>query len=317
MSTACQSSVGYRGYARLCGLVLPYLRADLTERIEIIPSASIHGGGVGASQSPIFRSQHNFSIGKKITDGSLTVEVFGGTGNYASAFTELLKRAIPTSSSDADVCGGFDTVCPLIFSPGGGTELVLPSSDAAQAVALITNFEMRGNPGGNVECTARVISSGNDFNTTGANQPSVSDLAFETAGFTDDSNPVPFYASSFTVTGSGETGLTDRIMDWGITVNNNCTPIYTFNGENFPQNIALGMMEVTGTFSYYSSDGAFVERLTHGATLSISFGSHTLHVPFMAFGPSPIPSPGPNAPTVRNVEFRGFATSAAPAIYFS
>lgn len=314
---SCSGSSGYLGYLKVCSGILPYLNADLTRIVEIIPSNSIHGGGVG-NTNPVFRSQHNFSIGRRTTEGSVTVEVFGGSGNYATAFSNFLQRAIPTASDQSTVCNGFDSSCKLIFSPGGGYEISLPGTGAAQGKALISQFDLRGNPGGNVEATARIVSAGDDYNGASANAPAASALAFETAGASDDSNPVPYYASNFTVTGSGESNLADRIMDWSISVNNNANPIFTFNGESFAQDILLGMQEVTGTFSYYAADGVFVEQLTHGATLTITFGSITINCPFIAFGPSPIPSPGPNAPTVRNVQFRAFAaSSSAPAIYYS
>ncbi len=94
-----------------------------------------------------------------------------------------------------------------------------------------------------------------------------------------------------------------------ITINNNTNPLYTFNGEAFPQDILLGQREVSGSFSYYSPDGEFVEQLTHGANLSITFGTISLTLPFVAFGRAPIPSTGPNAIISRNVEFFAFAKS--------
>ncbi len=314
---ACSGSSGYMGYLRACGAVLPYLSADLTKVTEILMSESIHGGGVG-NVDPVFNSEINFSIGRVIAEGSVTAEVFGGSGNYATAFRNMLERAIPTATSMADVCDGFNTGCKLVFSPGGGSEISLPGTVGATAKALISSMELRGNPGGNVQSTFSIVSAGADYSVVATAAPVVSDLAFESAGLSDDSNPVPYYASDFTVTGSGESSLSDRIMDWNITVNNNPTPIYTFNGTNTAIDIILGMRQVSGTFSYYAPDGQFVENLTHGATCTITFGSTTIHLPFMVFDRSPIPSPGANAPCVRQVNFRSVAAGAnLPSIYFA
>lgn len=314
---SCPGS-GYQGYLLTCGSLLPYLNADLTKIQELIPSNSIHGGGNGAT-NPVFRDQINYSLGRVIAEGSVTVEVFGGSGNYATAFQNMLTRAIGASASDdSAVCTGFNNSCKLIFSPGGGSEIVLPSTSAGDPRALIASMELRGNNGGNVQATFRIMSTGADYNNSSTNAPAASALAFETGGTSDDSNPIPYYASNFTVTGSGESSLAERITDWSLTVNNNVNPIYTFNGEPFAQGMVLGFRQVTGSFSYYSPDGTFVETLTHGASATITFGSITLTLPHLGFGRAPIPSPGPGNPTVRNVEFTGFAaSSSAPAIYQS
>ena len=302
----------------VCSKVLPYLSADIQKVTELYISKAIHGGG-NANTNPVFNSEINFAIGRLMVEGTVSVEVFGGTGNYATAFTNILNRAIPTATDMSTVCNGFDSNCQLIFSPGGGSEVVLPASSPSTTKCLVNSLELRGNPGGNVQASFKLISAGADYNNSNTNKPAASDLAFETAGTTDDSNPVPYYASNFTVTGSGETGLSARITDWNLTVNNNCTPIFVFNGTNYAVDIILGMREVTGSFSYYSDTGTFVETLTHGATCTITFGSTTLNMPFLAFerNPSP-PSPGPNAPTIRTINFRGMAASSVlPSIYKS
>lgn len=315
--SGCSGSAGFMGYARVCGKVLPYLSADLTKVTEILMSDSIHGGGVG-NTDPVFNSQINFSIGRVIAEGSVTVEVFAGTGNYGAAFTNMLQRSIPSSSDMTNICNGFNSACKLVFSPGGGSEITLPGSVGAVAKAMVSSMELRGNPGGNVQATFSITSAGADFSVTPTLAPAVSDLAFESIGLSDDSNPVPYYASDFTVTGSGEATLTDRIMDWNITVNNNPTPIYTFNGTNSALDIILGMRQVSGTFTYYAPNGQFVENLTHGATATINFGTTVIHLPFLVFDRCPIPSPGPNAPCTRQVNFRGVAAGAGlPSIYYS
>lgn len=317
---SCPGGTGYQGYLLVCDKVLPYLTADITEVTEILPSASIHGGG-GGVVNPVYRDQHNFAIGRKIVEGSVSCEVFGGTGNYAVAFGHMLDRAIGADSTDmTDVCNGFDLTCKLIFSPAGGHEILLPSASAAQPKALIQSLELRGNNGGVVQATFRVISAGADYNATAVSAPASSQLAFETAGSSDDNNPIPYYASNFTVVGSGETGLStgEVITDWNISINNNISPYYTFNGENFPQDIILGQRVVTGSFSYYRPDGIFLRNFTHGASITVTFGSLTLTIPFAAFGRSPIPATGPNAVVTRQVEFSGYAKSATePSIYQS
>lgn len=310
-------AAGYQGYLLACGSLLPYLSSDLVKVTGIIQSPSVHGGGLNGI-NPVFRSETNIAIGQQIVEGGVNVEVFAGTGNYATAFRNVLNRAIPTQTDYTTVCNGFNSSCYLIFNPGGLYELKIPAAGAAQGKAMVTQLELKGNNGGNVQANFRIIGSGADQNNAATNAPSVSALAFEAVGNTDDSNPLPYYASNFTVTNSGETGLADRIMDWNITINNSCTPIFAFDGKNYAQDIVLGMCYVTGSFTYYSPTGTFVDPLTNGATCTISFGTTTLNLPYLAFGRSPVPSPGPNNPTIRTVEFRGLAASTTtPSIYLS
>lgn len=314
---ACSGSAGYQGYLILGSNILPYLSSDLAEVTELIMSQSIHGGGV-SNINPVFRSMINYSIGKKRAAGTVNTEVFAGTGSYANAWISIMQRAIPSATDQSLVCQGFDaSVTPLIFSPGGGSEIKCPAAAAANGKCIVASLELNGNNGGNVLSNFSVLSAGSDYNTTNANKPTAGQLAFESPGLTDDSNPVPWYSSNFTVTGAGET-LTDNIIDWKISVNNNPIEVFAFDGNNFAQDIIIGMQVVTGSFSYYAANGVFTRNLTHGAVGQITFGTTTINMPFMAFNASPVPSPGPNAITIRNVTFSAVAAGPAlPAIYHS
>jgi len=313
-------SLGWRGYMRVggtAGPVLPYLSADLSESTEVNPSASIHGGGVGSSDG-VYHSEHNFAIGRATYEGTVNGEVFGGiTGNYAAAFLALIQRAIGASSGDTSMRDdGFGSTTQLIFSPGGGFQFKFPKASSV-GKCVINSFSLNGNNGGNVQYSAGMISSGADYNSNAANAPLVPDFAFETAGLTDDSNPVPYYATNFNIDGTLESDLSDRVTDWNIAVANNSAPIFTFNGDNFAVDVLQGMMVVTGSFSYYSPLGTFVQYMTHGGAMTISLGNITLNSPFVAFGPYPVPSPGPNDPTVRNVTFRCLAHGTKASLYIT
>ncbi len=310
-------SLGWRGYARIgtSGYVLPLSGARLSENIQINPSNAIHGGGVGTVDGR-FASQHNYAIGQARYEGELSGDVFAGTGNYASAFFAILQRAIGATPTDISLRDtGFDATTQLVLSPGGGSEWLFPSTSGANAKAVISAMSLSSRVGGNVEFSASVVSAGATFNATATNAPTVSDFAYEPGGTTDDSNPLPYYASAFTVTGSGESDMSSRVTSWSVNINNNSVPIFTFDGNNYASDVLQGIMEITGNFTYYSPDGTFVRNLTHGASATITFGSTTIHLPHMAFGPYPVPLPGPNDPTERTVEFRCVATSSYPSIY--
>ena len=322
---ACTGGIGWSGYLKVCNYVLPYLTSELVKVVEINPSESVIGGGytnlIASPSNPVWRDYINFAIGKETVEGTISTEVFGGSGNYALAFKEMLRRTIGNDSGNGNdmayVCNGFSDSCKLIFSPAGGSEISLPVSGRK---ALVTEMTINGNNGGNVGASFRVLSAGADWNTPpSVSTPTTGDLSFETAGLADDSNPIPWYASNFTLTGSGETfDVTDYVTDYSFTVSNNANPLYFFNGINYPGDIFLGKRQVTGNFSYYSPTGQFAEFLTHGASITITFGGVTLTMPFCAFSRGPVPNQGPNREVVRNQEFQSFAKSASePSIYWT
>jgi hypothetical protein len=331
-----KQAIGWRGYARVGPpanrYVLPYISSTISETQGLIRSETIHGGGVGTTNG-VFHSEHNYSLGQVLVQGDIETEVFGGHGNYALAFYEMLYRAIGKTTDDTSArTDGFNAANPFILSPGGGFAYVMPYSGLTFAKAVVSNMRLRGNPGGNVQCSFTVVSAGTDrlppadHTTDTSLAPLIADLAFEptcSAGNANkgpvdqEYNPVPYYASAFTISDcTGETSLADRITDWEIEVNNNSNPIYTFNGQPWPVDILQGIMEVTGRFSYYSPEGGFERWLTHGATmnLTIGLGVHlrSLHLGFDA---APIPTPGMNQPVVRNVTFRSFAQATGDSLF--
>jgi hypothetical protein len=321
----CNGGIGWMGYIKLCNYLLPYRSADITKVTEIVPSESILGGGYSALSAaqvnPVWRDDINFIIGKELTEGSISTSVFAGTGNYFLAWKELFKRAVGDSSANGNdmslCCAGFSDSCKLLFAPAGGTEISLPK---AGRMALVSEMSIKGNLGGEVGADFKIMSAGADWNTPpSVSSPATSDLAFESAGFADDSNPVPWYSTNVTVTGSGETfDISDYITDFNFTVNNNTQPLFFFNGINYPYTIFLGKRRVSGSFSYYSPTGAFIEKLSHGASIVMTLGSIQVTMPFVAFGKGPVPSQGANKEVVRNQEFTAFAKSATePAIYWT
>ena len=323
------AAVGWRGYARVGSskYVLPYISSTISETQSLYRSETIHGGGVGTKDG-VFHSEHNYALGRILVQGDITSEVFGGTGNYSLAFRELLNRALGESSADTTLRStGFNSAAPLILSPGGGFELLMPKSEFANGKAVVSRMAIRGNPDGNVQFDATIISAGADRNQPVALAPTlVPDFngVFEPCQEVDDGidtnyNPVPYYASQFTLTNcDAEESVTDQVTDWSIEVNNNSNPIYTFNGSPYPVDIVQGIMEVTGSFSYYSPNGQFQRFLTHGATLTIRIGpTHILKCPHVAFDVAPIPTPGMNQPVVRNVTFRMFAQQSEDSLHIA
>jgi hypothetical protein len=288
----------------------------LQEAIALLQSPSIHGGGVG-SINGIYASEHNIAIGQATYSGTVRGEIFGGTGQYATAFKEIVKRAMGATTADNSMRdAGFDKTTQLVLSPGGGGEFRFPDSTLSVGKAVVQTFTLNGNMGGVSSFDAAIMSSGADFAESGApNAPTIANFSFETGGLADDSNPLPYWATQFNVTGTGEDDLADRITAWSLNINNNSVPIFTFNGTNFAVDVLQGRMEVTGSFSYYMPTGKFKRNLVHGGRLTISLGTYQITSPFVAFGPYPVPAPGPNEPTVRNVTFRCLASASEASIH--
>jgi hypothetical protein len=320
------SGIGWRGYARLgaAGYVLPYRRADLAERESLYRSETIHGGGTGQWHG-VFHSEHNFAIGRRLVDGTIDTEVFGGTGNYALAFQSMLAKTLGVAKDDdRERDAGFSTSAPLVLSPGGGIQWTMPEF-TSPGKAVVSNLALRGNPDGIVGSTFTIVSAGATFQATPADAPTPSELTYETdpqcSSAADDSNPVPYWASRFNIVDADTTGtvaVVDRIMDWDMTINNNSNPIYPFNGQNACVDVLQGIMEVSGSFRYYAPEGVFQRFLCHGAGLTISLGHITLHSDFVAFHESPVPAPAMNEPVVRTVQYRCFAHDAAsPSLWYT
>lgn len=313
--------IGWKGFALIGTNPFPYLSEDVTEKINHIPSEDIHGGGIGTVQGA-FHSQINVAEGQIAYDGSFSGNVYIGSSGFGLAFDEILKRAIGTSGSDTSAREeGFDNNFPLILSPGGGSldgkkAFKYPSTTSGGR-AVISTFTLTGNLGGLVTFEAGVVASSRDKVDT---VPSLGSFTFESGTSFGAGTPVPYFESKleFGGVGIGES-LSDRITAWTITMTNNSTPVYTFNGSRFPRDIYQGEGVVEGSFTYYSDTGSFA-TLNDGGSLTITLGvglgagARKIVIPFLALNPRPIPSPGMNEVTSRTVSFRGIGDATGSSM---
>lgn len=322
---ACRSSMGWKGYARVGGAggpVLPFTSESLAERINLYTSQSIHGGGVG-NPDGVFGSVVNIAIGHAEYKGDISGEVFGGGGGFSNAFLELLKRAMGASSGDHTlrICG-FLPATSLIVSPGGGATFQFPNDNGVGQTnrkACVSSFTIDGNPQAIITHRTEITSAGFKIlsASTAVDPATTSEFSYEPVSNTDDDNPVPYYAATFDVQGSGESNVKERTTKFSLTVNNNTYTLYTFNGSNQPTDVLQGIMEVTGSFQIYSPDGAFAFPLTNGATFTLGLGTHTIGSDYMAFSRAPVTSSGGlNQPVFRDVEFICVASDPAHASLF-
>lgn len=313
------SAIGWRGFAKVGSFVIPLRRFTLDEEITLVNSEGVHGAG---NNDPRTSSYVNYSINQIIYRGDLEGEAWGGAGSkFAAAFKEIVDRSITADKREE----GFTTANPIILAPTGvGYIWQYPApSGSATRRACVERLSISSAPGQNVSFTATIISSGRKKTSATVNPGS--DFTFETVqtpGFSggvislsDDANPVPYWKAKFEIVNSGETDLVNRVMNWTLEVNNNTQPVFVHNGEPFAVDVAQGVMQVTGNFTYYSPDGLFVDALTQGASLSITLGDFILKSDHTAFRAAPVPNEGLNTIVTRRVNFECYASSANGSLY--
>lgn len=315
------SAVGWRGFAKIGSNVIPLRRFDLDEQINIVNSEGVHGTG---TVNAISSSYTNYSIAQIINEGTLEGEAWGGVGaKFADAYREIVNRAI--TSNDRET--GFDQSNPIILAPTGEFYVWQYPSDSTPATrrACIKSLTISSRPGENVSFSAGVISSGRK-KRTGITVTPATDFTFETVqtptftngviSLNDNSNPIPYWKAKFTVAGTNETDLLNRVSEWTLEINNNSMPVFVHNGEPFAVDVAQGVMQVTGNFTYYSPDGNFIDAMTQGATLEILQGdAFKLKSDHVAFRQAPVPNEGLNTIVMRRVNYECYASSTHGSLY--
>lgn len=292
--------------------VMPYLTEDFSEKITHIPSDDVHGGGIGTTNGA-FHSQINAAEGQISFDGRITGNIYAGGTGFGLGFSKVLERAIGASGTDTSKreCG-FDSAEPLILSPGGCGFTGFKAfrfPEAGVGRAVVSSFTLNGNLGGLSTWEMEVLAS--SLGDTSVTPTFPGGFTFESGSSLGAGSPIPYFETNLAFGGSGigESGVSDLITAWTITVNNNAIPQWTFNGERTPRDIYMGQMEVTGSFTYYSDDGDF-SRLINGSSLTITLGDSLgagaikLFSPYLALDPRPITSGGVNEITTREVNFR-------------
>lgn len=286
---SCNSSVAWKGILKVNGNSLPFLSGDISNVTEVFQPQLI-----GWSNDAADRSPYNYALSKKYVQGTISSEVFS-SGPYATSFTDLVKAAVKGTQVQLD------------FSPSGGTSFSLP--DVGKC--YVSSMELHGNNQGLVTGSFGIISSDADIDSGGT-----SSLQDEPVQDTDDSNPVPWYYSSFHI--SSSSSISNNITEWSISMNNNPDMIFGLDGDTgvAPVDIRLGTFGITGSFNYYNSSGSYPE-LVNGTTGTLDIGPITLKFPYLVFNNGGVPNQGGDSLVVAVVSFIGFGDSDNPAIYIS
>lgn len=106
------------------------------------------------------------------------------------------------------------------------------------------------------------------------------------------------------------------ITDFDLQVNNNVFKLWTTNGSEVPSDIQLGLLDVSGSYTYYSA-GLGSAPLALIGSFIVSGGGFTLTIPSLIYTDDGNDITGPNAKPMRRVRFTGMGTPSAPPIQIS
>lgn len=293
----CSQSVGWNGYCLVAGNTLPFITGGFSRTLDILESESLY-----VDSKPF---QYNYSTGKDISKGKLSTEVFT-TGTYGTALSTLIGLAC--RGNKCAILGAGSGGASLKFSPNGAQEQTVGKK------AVINGMSLRGNPAGNVLCDFQITAT--DITTT-TSVDSASIVA-EAISNSDDGNPLPYYSSSLTVTGTlDDTLISNYLMDWSLDVSCDVTPVFTFcEGVTTPNDLRVGVLRVSGSFVYYNPAGIYATQLTEaGIVIDLVLGRITL--PKAIFTNDSVMNDGQNNPVFRRVDFKAFGSNGSNSISFT
>ena len=268
---ACSGYIGWQGAASAGG-TLPFISGDI-RRVTQLFKPNI----IGWSNNPAFRSPYNYAKASSYVEGSFTCEIFGGS---YSSIGSLISACVN------------GTEVNLSLSSGGGSGISIPGD----GICYVSSMTLNGSNGGISKVTFNILAT--DADDGGAGSAS---LDYESEGITEDNNPIPYYNTSFVMTGVDS----DMVMEWSLTFSNNPRMINVLNGESRPITIRLGTTSLTGTVSYLTSS---VSAIEDGGTLTVDCGPRTLTCPWIVVTGDSKPSNGQNQIVTRTLSFEGFGS---------
>lgn len=269
----CGLYAGWCSVASAGGGTLPFLSGSVN-RIKAIYKPVTIGWGLDAKN----RSPYNYAIGSDYVEANFTCEIFANA--YAS-IGALIKAGVN------------GTQINVSLASGGGSGVTIPGNGSA----YVSSFTLNGNNSRISTVTFNLIST--DATTGGGGGAT---LDFESAGLSEDSNPVSWYNTSFVMGGVAS----DMVMEWSVTFNNNPQMINVLNGQSEPIAIRLGTSSFTGSVTYLTTS---MNKIDDGKTLTIDCGAATLTCPWLVITNDSQPASNPNQVVTRNLSFEGFGSN--------
>lgn len=125
--------------------------------------------------------------------------------------------------------------------------------------------------------------------------------------------PVPAYQMTVSPV-VGATAISSSIVtEFDLSINNNPFSLFTLNGSEVPSDIQLGLLDVEGSFTYYSAGlGSAPEAKT--GSISITGGGIAFTIPSLIYTDDGNDITGPNNKPMRRLRFRAMGTASTPPI---
>lgn len=145
-------------------------------------------------------------------------------------------------------------------------------------------------------------------------QPSAASAGGSAPTNVDGQTPVPSYAMTVTGSINGTAVASAIITQAELSINNNPFKLFTLNGSELPTDVQLGLMVVTGSYTFYSAGAA-------GGAAAAKIGAFTLSGQGLNFSCANViytgddnNIEGPNGKPMRRVSFEAVGTPGASPI---
>jgi hypothetical protein len=265
------AAVGYSGKVQVGSTVWPLRSTTLYEETRPIIGDDIITGNA----SPIV-----FAEGELVYEGSLSFPMFD------AMWTELMNFAVSARETSKNVIidNGFD-----IFN-----------YPAASGTCLCRSLNISSSPGGLIDCTLDVKSTGRVSTTRPAGSISA------TSSGNVNTHPYPWWKSaltsgSSTALGASASAAAADLSAWNVSINNNTIADLIADGSTRYAKIIQGQLTASGSITIINP--APISNLANGGTLRIAIGSHYLHFPNVVWTRYGVPLPGPNQRIKQTLDF--------------
>jgi hypothetical protein len=129
--------------------------------------------------------------------------------------------------------------------------------------------------------------------------------------------PVPAYAMTVAATVASTAIPSNVVVEFSLSCNNNVFKLWTLNGSEVPYQIQLGLLDVTGSFTYYSAGINSVPVSNLGGSMSITGGGLNFAMSSLLWTSDENNLESPNSKPMRRLGFKALGTASTPPIVSS
>ena len=218
--------------------------------------------------------------------------------SYASGSPSLLARCINENTSGSGTRNTFFD--GLVFNGGIGMSFTNIKCGS---------ISFSANAMSNDALTCKATFLGKDdpaVSRTGGSPTAPTQTLLET--------PVPAYKMAVNAV-IGSTNIpSSAITEFEISVNNNPFVLFTLDGDEVPSDIQLGLMDVTGSYTYYSAGIATAPASKAGGSMTIVGGGLNFSIPNMIYTDDGNDLSGPNGKPLRRMRFTAMGNATTPPV---